>query len=207
VLILGIDPGSVVTGFGVVSCEARRVKLVSCGSLKPDPKLPFPQRLLTIYDGLLEVIADTGPTEAAVEATFFGANVQTLMKMCHARGAILLALANANLPIHEYAPREVKKAVVGRGAASKEQVEYMVRRILGMGESAEPLDVTDAVAVAVCHANRSTAPSATVPGRGGSQTKAPGGAKGRTRLEEKLSALGVDAGTSNVLSRPRRSSR
>ena len=153
-VILGIDPGSVVTGYGVVEHQNRKSRLVTCGCLRPDARLPFARRLLEIYDGLLELVSNVAPDEVAVEAVFYGANVQTLVKMCHARGAILLALANSHLPIFEYSPREVKKAVVGRGGASKEQVQFMVQRILGMDKLPQPHDVTDAVAVALCHANR-----------------------------------------------------
>lgn len=195
-VILGIDPGSVVTGYGVIESRDRKHKLLSCGCLRPDPKLPFPQRLLEIYDRLLSLIADTAPDEAAVEAVFYGANVQTMMKMCHARGTILLALANSDLPIFEYSPREVKKAVVGRGGASKEQVEFMVRSLFKLDRTPETHDVTDAVGIALCHSNR----RALQGGRKGGRTRndladklqAAGAFEKRpNRLEEKLKAMGA----------------
>ena len=195
VIILGIDPGSVVTGYGVVACEGRDRRLVDCGFLRPDPHLAFPQRLLRIYDDLLRLVADASPDEVAIEAVFFGANVKTLMKMCHARGGIMVALANSDLPIFEYAPREVKKAVVGRGNASKEQVQFMVRQLFGMEERPEPYDVTDALAVALCHANRGhLLPGSGKPGESGLAAKlAAAGAyePRRNRLEETLKSMGV----------------
>ena len=108
--ILGVDPGSVITGYGAVVYSEGRARLVACGFIKPAPALAFADRLLRMHDDLCRVIAEVRPTEAALEAAFFGANVQTLIKMCHARGAILLALAGARLPVYEYSPREVKKA-------------------------------------------------------------------------------------------------
>ncbi len=152
--VLGIDPGSVVTGYGVVECRGRSYRLVTCGCLRPDPKLAFSRRLVRIYDGLMDLVAEVGPEVAAVEATFYGAKVQTLMKMCHARGAIMVALANSDLPVHEYSPREVKKAVVGRGGASKEQVRFMVQKLLGVDTLPDGYDTTDSLAVAVCHGQR-----------------------------------------------------
>ena len=157
-VILGIDPGSVVTGYGVLEGHDRKHRLVTCGCIRPDSKLPFARRLLAIYDSLLELIADVAPDEVALEAVFYGANVQTMMKMCHARGVIMLALANSDLPIFEYSPREIKKAAVGRGGASKEQVQFMIHSIFGMEGSSETYDVTDGVAVALCHAHRREGP-------------------------------------------------
>jgi len=211
VTILGIDPGSVVTGYGVVACHNRKNRLVTCGFLKPDAKLPFAQRLLKIYDGLLALVADVAPDEVAVEATFYGANVQTLMKMCHARGAILLALANSDLPIFEYSPREVKKSVVGRGGASKEQVQFMVQRIFGMDRLPDTYDVTDAVAIALCHANRRTLPAGNGTRRKNdleAKLKAEGAYEGRSnRLNEKLKALGVDPKSRTLQGKSRRRGR
>ena len=194
-VILGIDPGSVVTGYGVVECRDRERRLVDCGLLRPGSDLPFPKRLLRIYDDLLRLVADASPDEVAIEAVFHGVNVKTLMKMCHARGAIMVALANSDVPIFEYAPREVKKAVVGRGNASKEQVQFMVSQLFGMKERPETYDVTDALAVALCHANRGRLlPGSGKPGETGLSAKlAAAGAyePRRNRLEETLKSMGV----------------
>ena len=153
-IVLGIDPGSAVTGVGVIARRDRARVLVACEPLRPNPRHPFEKRLLEIHDDLLEVIEDVKPDEVALEAAFFGRNVRTAMKMCHARGAIMLALAKSHLPIFEYSPREVKKGVVGRGGATKEQVGFMVRHILNVRELPGPHDVTDALALALCHLNR-----------------------------------------------------
>ncbi len=206
-VILGIDPGSIVTGYGVVACQDRERRLVDCGFLRPGADLPFPKRLLKIYDDLLRLVADASPDEVAIEAVFHGANVKTLMKMCHARGAIMVALANSDLPIFEYAPREVKKSVVGRGNASKEQVQFMVRQLFGMEEPPETFDVTDALAVALCHANRGhLLPGSGKPGESGLAAKlaAAGAFEPReNRLEETLRSMGV-APKSRGKSIPRR---
>jgi len=198
VIILGIDPGSVVTGYGVIQHAGRKNQLVTCGCLKPDSKLPFAKRLLEIYDGLLELVADVTPDEVALEAVFYGANVQTMMKMCHARGAIMLALANSDLPIFEYSPREVKKAVVGRGGASKEQVQFMIRSLFRSDHIPEGFDVTDSLAIALCHAHRKTSPLTAVRKKNDLEAKLRQvGAFDRrpNRLQEKLKAVGLDPGT------------
>ena len=153
-LILGIDPGSVVTGYGLVESAPRRFRLIDSGVIRPDPKLPFARRLLQIYDDLLTLIADRTPDEVALESVFYGENVQTMMKMCHARGVIVLAVVNSNRPLSEYTPAEVKRAVVGTGAASKEQVRFMVQQILGLPALDGPYDTTDAIAIALCHSHR-----------------------------------------------------
>ena len=175
-VVLGIDPGSVITGYGVVSYQGRKCRLVDCGCVRPSPRLSFSERLLEIHTGLCNLIAEVHLAQVALEATFYGANVQTLMKMCHARGAILLALAQSGLPVFEYAPREVKKAVVGNGGASKEQVLFMVRSIFGNSKEPETFDASDAVAVALCHVNRK---------------RTPGGGSAGDRIEEKLMAAGA----------------
>jgi len=176
-IILGIDPGIVVTGYGIIQNTGRISKLLVCGCIKPDRKLPFEKRLSRIYTGMLEVVSDVSPDEVALESVFYGPNVQTLVKMSHARGVIMLALANSNLSIFEYSPREVKKAVVGRGGASKEQVQFMIRRLIKADQIPEALDVSDSIAVALCHLHRSK-----------SQLKIP---PKKGNLEEKLRAVGA----------------
>ena len=206
-MILGIDPGSVVTGYGVIEHHNRKNQLVTCGCLRPDRRLPFAQRLLGIYDGLLALVSDVSPDEVALETVFYGANVQTMMKMCHARGVIMLALANSSLPVFEYSPREVKKAVVGKGSAAKEQVQFMVQRIFNEDDFPGSYDVTDAVAIALCHAHQKVSPL----GRGGRRKNdlaakleaARAKDKGNTRLAEKLRALGIDAKPGNAKSKRR----
>ncbi|MDE2998841.1 MAG: crossover junction endodeoxyribonuclease RuvC [Gemmatimonadota bacterium] len=201
-LVLGIDPGSVITGYGVVECRGRNSRMVAGGTLRPDAGLPFARRLLEIHDGLLKLIETYSPDEVAVENAFYRANVKTLMKMCEARGAILVALAKSELPVFQYAPREVKQAVVGRGGASKEQVQFMIRNLFGQKRVTGPYDVTDALAVAVCHANRLQSPGGRVRGETAAERERPaalqGGSSGHTRagrtdrLMEKLEKMGVE---------------
>ena len=156
--ILGIDPGSVVTGIGVVVRNGRNVRLVHATCLRAPVKEPFERRLLYLHDQLKDFLTEHPVDEVAVESPFYGANVQTLMKMCHARGSLLTAVAGHGIPVYEYAPREIKKAVVGNGNASKDQVAYMVRQTVKGGTFDEdwPLDVTDAIATAICRAHRAT---------------------------------------------------
>ena len=175
--ILGIDPGSVVTGYGLVESAARRSRLIDSGAIRPDPKLPFGKRLLQIYDDLLTLISDCAPDEVALESVFYGENVQTMMKMCHARGVILLAVVNSDLPLFEYTPAEVKRAVVGTGSASKSQVRFMVEQILGLPPLDGPYDTSDALALALCHSHRHV---------GGAP-----GARPKSNLEEKLRQMGA----------------
>jgi len=154
VVILGIDPGSVITGFGAIETENRKTRLIGCGCIRTSAKTPFAERLRKIYGELAETLSRYHPDEVAVEDVFYSNNVKTALKIGHARGVILLAAADAGLPIAEYSPREVKRAVVGSGSASKEQVQFMVKNILTLKEAPQPYDATDALAVALCHAHR-----------------------------------------------------
>jgi len=156
--ILGIDPGSVVTGIGVVVRSGRDVRLAYGDCLRAPVSEPFEKRLLYLHDALDTYLKAHPADEVSIEAPFYGANVQTLMKMCHARGCLLAAVARHGIPVFEYAPREIKKAVVGNGNASKEQVAFMVKQALRGGDFKEDwsLDVTDAIATALCRAHRAS---------------------------------------------------
>jgi len=151
VIILGIDPGSSVTGYGAVNYEDRTSQLLECGCVRTSSRLAFAERLRRIYLGLTEKIAEIGPDEVAVEDVFYSKDVKAALKIGHARGVILLAAANLGVTISEYAPAEVKRAVAGSGAATKEQVQFMIKSMLGLSELPQPLDASDAVAVALCH--------------------------------------------------------
>ena len=153
-VILGIDPGSVITGFGAIETESRETRLIGCGCIRTNAKTPFAERLRKIYGELAGTLSHYHPDEVAVEDVFYSNNVKTALKIGHARGVILLAAADAGLPIAEYSPREVKQAVVGSGSASKQQVQFMVKNILTLKEAPQPYDATDALAVALCHAHR-----------------------------------------------------
>lgn len=153
-MILGIDPGSLVTGFGVIEASAGATRLVASGMIRNAPGRPMPERLKLIHDSLIDVIRKYRPDQAAVETAFYGKNAQSALKLGQARGVAILAAVAGGIPLAEYSPREVKKAVVGNGNASKQQVQYMIRSFLGMPGPPPAFDVTDALAVAVCHAHR-----------------------------------------------------
>jgi crossover junction endodeoxyribonuclease RuvC len=154
VRILGIDPGSLCTGFGVIDSERGRLVLVEQGSINTRRGAELPERLAVIHDGLREVIARTQPGSVAIETPFAGANVKSLIQLAHARGVALLAARAAALDVFEYAPSSVKSAVVGYGRAEKEQVAKMVRMLLpGCSSLKMSADAADALAIAICHAH------------------------------------------------------
>jgi crossover junction endodeoxyribonuclease RuvC len=152
--ILGVDPGSVTTGFGVVDHEHGRLSLVDQGCIRTPRGAALGERLEIIHQGLAAVISRTRPVVVAVETPFAGLNIKSLIQLSHARGVILLAARSASLEIHEYAPRSVKSAVVGYGGAEKAQVEKMVRLLLpGCASLILSPDAADALAIAICHAH------------------------------------------------------
>ncbi|MGH9458486.1 MAG: crossover junction endodeoxyribonuclease RuvC [Thermoanaerobaculia bacterium] len=152
--ILGIDPGSQITGFGVVEQMRGKLSLVEQGCIRAGRGDDLAGRLRTIYEAVLGVIERTRPDVVAVESPFQGLNVKSVIQLAHARGVILLAASTAELPVFEYSPRSVKSAVVGYGAAEKQQVGQMVRLLVaGVGEAAVTTDAADALAVAICHAH------------------------------------------------------
>jgi crossover junction endodeoxyribonuclease RuvC len=154
--VLGIDPGTLATGYGILLCTGRDTTLIACGVITNAGGTPLPLRLRTIHEGLREVIRTHRPQECAVESAFYGRNAQSALKLGQARGAALLAAVEEDLPVAEYAPREVKKAVVGVGGASKEQVRSMVRSLLRLPGTRMGFDTSDAIAVALCHLHRRT---------------------------------------------------
>ncbi len=147
--ILGIDPGSVRTGYGVIELDGTATRHVTSGVI-PAGSGPFAERLHTIFAALERIIADYAPGESAIEEVFVNRNVQSALKLGQARGAAMCACAGAGLAVHEYTPRAVKQALVGRGGAEKDQVGYMVRAILAL-DSAPAEDAADALAVALAH--------------------------------------------------------
>ena len=153
--VLGIDPGSIICGYGVIDSEKGNLSLVEYGVIHAKKKdETYPLRLKEIFERLLQVIERTMPDEAAYESMFFSKNVQSLIKLSQARAVAMLAATLREIPVVEYSPREVKKSVTGRGAADKQQVQYMVKNILKIEETHEFFDATDALAVAMCHAFR-----------------------------------------------------
>jgi crossover junction endodeoxyribonuclease RuvC len=160
-IIIGVDPGTLTTGYGVIESSKGRVTVLAYGAITNDAKRPMPDRLKLIYDGLLKVIAEYKPDEFAIETAFYGKNAQSALKLGQARGVSLLAAISNNLPIAEYSPREMKKALVGNGTASKQQVQFMVKSLLKMDRLPKQYDVTDALGVAVCHLHRAAKPGKT----------------------------------------------
>lgn len=150
--IIGIDPGSRITGYGIISKEGNRLVHVDNGAIFTDASKDFPARLQKIYRGLTEVVEQYRPDAMAVENIFFATNVQSALKLGQARGAAIVAGVNAGLPVFEYSALQVKQAVVGHGRAAKEQVQKMLKVLLHLPEIAQE-DASDALAVAVCHAH------------------------------------------------------
>ena len=150
--ILGIDCGAAHTGYGLIESDGRAHRMIVAGCIQTRPKEPLEIRLLTIARGLREVIGSHTPDSAAVEEVFYAQNVKTALKLSHARGVVLLTMAEAGLPVGEYSPLEIKTSVVGYGRAEKQQVKLMVHSLLGLKTEIESEDACDAVAVAICHA-------------------------------------------------------
>jgi crossover junction endodeoxyribonuclease RuvC len=152
VIVLGIDPGTAVTGYGVVKGErSAPPRLLECGIIRTRPRDSLASRLQEIHSGVVELIQRHRPDALSIEDVFYARNVRTTVVLGHARGVILLAAQNAKLEIAEYPPAEIKKSVVGTGAATKEQVQYMVARLLRLNTPPLPSDASDGVAAALAH--------------------------------------------------------
>ena len=152
-VIMGIDPGTRRTGYAVIETGRDVPYLLACGALTPSPRRSFPERLLEIYSGLVEVVVRFKPDEMAVESVFVKHNVSIALKMGHMRGVALLVAALHDIAVGEYSPGEIKLAVVGSGSASKDQVKFMVVALLRLADTPSE-DEADALAVALCHAHR-----------------------------------------------------
>jgi crossover junction endodeoxyribonuclease RuvC len=151
--ILGIDPGSRITGYGLIELDRGQMHYVACGTIRTNQKLPFAHRLNEIFEGLNEVIQMHRPAVAAVEDVFLATNPRSALKLGHARGAAVVAAMQNGLLVYDYSPRQVKQAVVGYGQAEKGQVQHMIKVLLGLAAAPSP-DAADALAVAICHANQ-----------------------------------------------------
>ena len=149
--VIGIDPGSQTTGWGVVEGDGRRYSLVAYGSIRASSSMAFSARLLKMSNGLEEAIAEHRPDACALEDAFLALNVKVSMKLGQVRGVVLLGAERAGLEIHEYSPRLIKQTVVGYGNAEKHQVQEMVRLLLALKSVPSPHDAADALAVAICH--------------------------------------------------------
>jgi crossover junction endodeoxyribonuclease RuvC len=149
--VLGVDCGSRVTGYGVIDTDGADCVFVRCGAIRSKSSDPLPYRLKSIYSGIVGIIREFQPDAAAYENLFYATNVQSALKLGHVRGVSIFAAVEANLPVFEYSPLEVKSAVTGYGRAEKPQVQQMVRALLKLNALPEPFDASDALAVAICH--------------------------------------------------------
>ena len=151
-LVLGVDPGSHVTGYGLVNQEGHRLNHIASGRVRLSSKAPFFERIHRVFQSMLEIMDHYGPEQMAIEDVFFSKNVKSSLKLGHARGAVLVAAVQKGLRIFEYTPLEIKKSIVGYGRADKEQVRSMVRILLNL-KGIPDLDTSDALAAAICHLN------------------------------------------------------
>jgi crossover junction endodeoxyribonuclease RuvC len=157
VRIFGIDPGADRTGYGCVETDGSRHRIVTCGAISAASSASFPEKLQNIHRRLGELLRDCHPDCVAIENLFHAVNVRSALKLGHARGVAMLAAVEAGVPVLEYTPAEIKRAVVGYGRAEKPQVQHMVKLILGLREAPAPHDAADALAVAICHAHSARA--------------------------------------------------
>ena len=162
--VFGIDPGSERTGYGCVETDGSRHRIVVCGAISSPALTSFPDKLLRIHRQLALILAECRPDCAAIENLFHSVNVRSALKLGHARGVAMLAAVEAGVPVFEYTPAEIKRAVVGHGRAEKPQVQQMVKLLLGLSAVPSPHDAADALAVAICHVH--SQPPARAVGRG-----------------------------------------
>lgn len=149
-VILGIDPGTAVTGYGIIRVEGNAVQWVDCGAITTRTEAPLPERLVTIYQGIEAQLEKHAPQRVAIEQAFYAKNVHTTLLLGHARGVLMLAASKRGACIAEYSPREIKKSITGNGNAEKSQVEYMIRMLLSPPATNARSDAWDALAVALC---------------------------------------------------------
>ncbi len=150
-IILGIDPGTTVMGYGLIHIKGKKIELINFGIIQLSKLASHPDKLKRIFDRVDGIIAEFKPDEMAIEAPFFGKNVQSMLKLGRAQGVAIATALKSNIPFEEYTPRRIKQAVTGNGNASKEQVAAMLQSILNFEEMPKYLDATDALGVAVCH--------------------------------------------------------
>lgn len=199
-VVLGIDPGTAVTGYGVVLRRGGgRVTLLECGIIRTSPHTPLPARIREIYEGICELLGRFDPFAVAVEDVFQGKNVRSALTLGHARGAILLAASLQERVIAEYTPSEIKNAVAGTGRATKEQVAFMVQQQLRLKQAPSPADAADGVAAALCHCLVGGAPRL---GREGNGPLRPSGGRGVGRPVDAPDARATDVAGAGSGTRP-----
>ena len=149
--ILGIDPGYAIMGYGVIEKKGSRIELIKAGAIMTDKDMIMSDRLKCLYSGLMDVIAEYDPDEASIEELYFNTNAKTVIFVGEARGVAVLACANSGIPIFEYTPLQIKTSLTGNGRADKKQVQFMVKKVLGLEDIIRPDDAADAVAAAITH--------------------------------------------------------
>ena len=152
-LIMGIDPGTAITGFGIIDNKGNNFKPIHYGCIRTSSKLALAERLQLIHKDMIDLIDEFRPEACAIEQLFFNKNIRTALAVGHARGVIMLAAANKDIPVFEYTPLQVKQSVVGYGRAQKSQVQKMVQTFLALNQIPKPDDVADALAISICHAH------------------------------------------------------
>ena len=152
--VLSVDPGLGITGFSIMDTKRNQTHLSAYGTIKPKPKDSLPKRLNYLFEEMNKILDQFSPDVMAIEDAFYSKNIKSAMTLGQARGSLILAAAQADISVHEFAPRKVKMSVCGNGAASKEQVSYMVTQILKLKDPPKPLDVSDAMAVGLCYINQ-----------------------------------------------------
>jgi len=158
--VFGIDPGSERTGYGCVETDGSRHRIVVCGAISSPALASFPDKLHRIHSQLTIILAECRPACVAIENVFYSVNARSALKLGHARGVAMLAAVEAGVPVFEYTPAEIKRAVVGYGRADKAQVQQMIKLLLGLARVPSPHDAADALAVAICHVHAQPAPRA-----------------------------------------------
>ena len=153
-IILGIDPGLVKTGYGLIQVENNNCRILDFGIISPNSKEKLSSRLRTIYDDILMIIDKFNPNILSIEEVFFGKNVKSALLLGHARGVAMLCASNKNIPVFEYSARKIKQSITGNGNAHKSQVKYMVKKQLNLDNIDCPTDASDALAIALCHLNQ-----------------------------------------------------
>ena len=155
-IVIGVDPSSTSTGYGLVEYESKSVRYIDCGCIRPKTGMKFEDRLVFIFDQFSQILDKYKPSASAVESIFFGKDADSAAKLGQARGVLLLALRKALIPIDHYSPATVKKAIVGSGQASKDRVQFMVMRLLKLDETPISLDASDALGIAICHTRKAS---------------------------------------------------
>ena len=153
-VVLGIDPGLVQTGFGLISISNQKIDCIDYGVIKPDKASDLSNRLLTIHEDVKSIISNYSPKIVVIEDVFYGKNIKSALKLGQARGSAMVAAASVNLPIYEYSARKIKQAITGNGNSTKEQIQFMVKNILNLKVLPMPIDASDALAIAICHSQQ-----------------------------------------------------